>query len=64
MVGKARGNLMNVQERGEHEHQQLTYSRFKHLDERKGGRMLEFDGEMGFGRTDDRRPGNPRFPAR
>ena len=55
---------MNVEERGEHEHEFLTYSRFEPLDKRNGGRAMEFHGEVEFGRNLDRRPGNPRFPAR
>ena len=55
---------MNVEERGEHEHEWLTYSRFEPLDKRNGGRAMEFHGEVKFGRNLDRRPGNPRFPAR
>ena len=45
----ARGNLMNMQEQGGHDHQRLTYSRIELLDERNGGRMMEFDGGMVLG---------------
>ena len=47
--GNARGNLMNMQEQGGHDHQRLTYSRIELLDERNGGRMMEFDGGMVLG---------------
>ena len=63
-VENLRGNDVNVEERGEHEHEWLTYSRFEPLDKRNGGRAMEFHGEVEFGRNLDRRPGNPRFPAR
>ena len=55
---------MNVEERGEHEHEWLTYSQFEPLDERNGARTMEFRGEVEFGQNSNRRPGNPRFPAR
>jgi len=55
---------MNVEERGEHEHEWLTYSQFEPLDERNGGLAMEFHGEVKFGRNSNRRPRNPGFPAR
>ena len=55
---------MNVEERGEHEHEWLTYSRFEPLDGRNGGRTMEFHGEIEFGRNSNWRPGNSGFPAR
>jgi len=55
---------VNVEERGEHEHEWLTYSRFEPLDERNGGRAMEFHGDVEFGRNLNWRPGNPGFPTR
>jgi len=62
--GNGRRNNANVEERGDHEHQQLTYHQFEQLGNRKGGRRWEFDVEVDLGRTGGWRPGNPRFPAR
>ena len=63
-VENLRGNDVNVEERGEHEHEWLTYSRFEPLDGRNGGRTMEFHSEIEFGRNSNGWPGNPRFPAR
>ena len=63
-VENVRENDVNVEERGEHKHEWLTYSRFEPLDERTGGRAIEFHGEVEFGRNLNWRPGNPGFPAR
>jgi hypothetical protein len=45
------GNNANVEERGEHEHHRLTYSRFKLLVSENGGRRCKFDDDVDFGRT-------------
>ena len=52
-----------MEERGEHEHEWLTYSRFEPLDERNGGRAMEFHGEVNFGRNSNRRPRNSGIPG-
>ena len=49
MTWNERGNLVNARERGEHEHQCLTYSRFELLGEENANRKWEFDVEVELG---------------
>ena len=50
MAWNERGNLVNVREHGEHEHQCLTLSRFELLGEENGDRRWEFNVEVELGR--------------
>ena len=59
----ARGNLANAKERGEHEHQWLTYGRFEPSSEENDDRTREFDVEVDLELTGDRRPRNQGFPV-
>ena len=59
-----RGKLGNMVERGEHQLQEVAYSRFEPLDGENGGRTREFHGEVKLGQNWNWRPGDPRFPAR
>ena len=46
-----RGKLGNMVERGEHQLQEVAYSRFEPLDGENGGRTREFHGEVKLGQT-------------
>jgi len=46
MVGVERGNMENMEERGEHEHHRVVSGRFEVRVGEDGVRMIEFDVEV------------------